>query len=93
MKHYLVDKIAECPICQISKTERVQYPGLLEPLPIPQKKWSEIVLVITQTTYIMANDRGIHASDVRIDDISNNKTMSNQINYIYVRKICKFLPI
>jgi hypothetical protein len=44
MKQYLLDKIAECPVCQISKTERVQYPGILEPLPIPQKKWSEISL-------------------------------------------------
>jgi hypothetical protein len=42
MKQYLTKKIAECPVCQISKTERVQYPGLLDPLPIPKRKWAEI---------------------------------------------------
>jgi hypothetical protein len=44
MKQYLNNKIAECPVCQISKTERVPYPGLLDPLPIPHRKWSEISL-------------------------------------------------
>ena len=34
--------VAECPICQISKTEKVPYPGLLDPLSIPKAKWAEI---------------------------------------------------
>ena len=34
--------VAECPVCQVSKTEKIQYPGLLDPLPIPPGKWSEI---------------------------------------------------
>jgi hypothetical protein len=42
MKQYIADKIAICPICQISKTERVHYPGLLDPLNIPTTKWSEL---------------------------------------------------
>jgi hypothetical protein len=42
MKNYVAEQIAACPICQISKTEKIQYPGLLEPLKIPQKKWSEV---------------------------------------------------
>jgi hypothetical protein len=42
MKQYVNDQIAACPVCQISKTEKLQYPGLLEPLDIPKKKWSEI---------------------------------------------------
>ena len=44
MKSYIAEKIAICPICQISKTERVHYPGLLDPLNIPEAKWSEISL-------------------------------------------------
>jgi hypothetical protein len=44
MKQYVAEQIAVCPVCQISKTEKVQYPGLLEPLNIPQKKWSEVSL-------------------------------------------------
>jgi hypothetical protein len=42
MKAFIQDKIANCPICQISKTEKVPYPGLLNPLQIPATKWSEI---------------------------------------------------
>jgi hypothetical protein len=42
MKAFIQDKIANCPICQISKTEKVPYPSLLNPLQIPATKWSEI---------------------------------------------------
>jgi transposase InsO family protein len=42
MKSDLEKQIAACPVCQISKTERIQYPGLLAPLPIPNAKWAEI---------------------------------------------------
>jgi hypothetical protein len=42
MKSDLEKQIAACPVCQISKTKRIQYPGLLAPLPIPNAKWAEI---------------------------------------------------
>jgi hypothetical protein len=42
MKQYLEQLIPACPVCQISKTERVPYPGLLDPLPIPATKWASI---------------------------------------------------
>ena len=42
MKEYITTKVPECPVCQISKTEKIQYPGLLDPLPIPAAKWSQI---------------------------------------------------
>jgi hypothetical protein len=42
MKAYIAEKVSHCPICQISKTERVQYPGLMNPLQILTAKWSEI---------------------------------------------------
>jgi hypothetical protein len=42
MKQYVNDQIAACPVCQISKTEKLQYPGLLDPLDIPKQKCSEI---------------------------------------------------
>lgn len=31
-----------CDICQRYKTENVAYPGLLQPLPIPNRIWEEI---------------------------------------------------
>jgi hypothetical protein len=34
--------VAACPTCHISKTEKVSYPGLLNPLPIPLQKWTDI---------------------------------------------------
>ena len=33
-----------CLVCQIGKSEKVQYHGLLSPLDIPKKKWSDISL-------------------------------------------------
>jgi hypothetical protein len=42
MKLDLEKQIAACPVCQISKPERIQYPGLLAPLPIPNANWAEI---------------------------------------------------
>ena len=42
LKQYITSKVSECPVCQISKTEKIPYPGLLDPLPIPKAKWAEI---------------------------------------------------
>lgn len=42
MKQYVATKVSQCPTCQISKTEHVQYPGLLDPLKIPKHKWAEL---------------------------------------------------
>jgi hypothetical protein len=42
LKQFVEKLTSECLVCQISKTERIPYPGLLDPLPIPKAKWSEI---------------------------------------------------
>jgi hypothetical protein len=42
MKQFIIEKVQQCPICQISKTEHVHYPGLVEPLNVPKRKWTEI---------------------------------------------------
>jgi hypothetical protein len=42
LKKFIAQQVSECPVCQISKIEKVQYPGLLNPLNIPKMKWSEI---------------------------------------------------
>ena len=41
-KQFVEKQIAECPTCQISKTEKLPYPGLLDPITIPKTKWSSI---------------------------------------------------
>lgn len=34
--------VCYCQICQEAKPKRVAYPGLLEPLPVPQESWELI---------------------------------------------------
>lgn len=36
--------IAECAICQRAKSEHCQYPGLLDPLPLPTQAWTDITM-------------------------------------------------
>ena len=42
MKKDLAEFIEQCDICRRSKSERVPYPGLLQPLPLPVQSWSHI---------------------------------------------------
>jgi len=40
-----VDKwVQGCDVCQISKSEHVVSPGLLQPLPVPMRVWSQITM-------------------------------------------------
>ncbi|KAA8538007.1 hypothetical protein F0562_027413 [Nyssa sinensis] len=42
VKSYVLKFMAECDICQRNKYETLETPGLLQPLPIPTKLWSDI---------------------------------------------------
>lgn len=44
MKQSIKDFVAQCPICQQAKSERVAYPGLLTALPIPEGAWQVVTL-------------------------------------------------
>lgn len=44
MKQYIADYVSRCSICQQAKPERVPYPGLLSPLPVPDSAWQVISL-------------------------------------------------
>lgn len=37
-------KMQSCQVCQQAKLERIKYPGLLEPLPVPFKPWQHITM-------------------------------------------------
>jgi hypothetical protein len=39
MKKMIQQWCQNCPICQQAKSERVPYPGLLQPLPVPEGAW------------------------------------------------------
>lgn len=44
MKQFIRDKVASCLICQQAKPERVSYPGLLAPLPVPPRAWHTVTM-------------------------------------------------
>lgn len=44
MKQQIHNFVASCFVCQQAKTEKVPYPGLLQPLPVPTKAWQTITL-------------------------------------------------
>lgn len=44
LKQMIKDFVAECQICQQAKAERVKYPGLLQPLPVPTFAWQVVTM-------------------------------------------------
>jgi hypothetical protein len=44
LKFTVKDFVAQCLTCQQAKSERVAYPGLLAPLPIPDGAWQTVTL-------------------------------------------------
>ena len=42
MKKMVTEFVAQCQICQQAKSERVKYPGLLQPLPVPKFAWQVV---------------------------------------------------
>jgi len=44
MKMMIKEFVAACQVCQQAKSERVKYPGLLQPLPVPKFAWQVITM-------------------------------------------------
>lgn len=44
MKQCIQNYVNACAICQQSKTERIHYPGLLQPLAVPEQAWQTVTL-------------------------------------------------
>lgn len=44
MKHDMKNFVSQCSVCQQAKSERVAYPGLLSPLPVPEGAWQVVTL-------------------------------------------------
>ncbi|KAJ1701330.1 hypothetical protein LUZ63_001109 [Rhynchospora breviuscula] len=44
LKQYVHDYMTSCHTCQIHKGEHISYPGLLQPLPIPNEAWQSLGL-------------------------------------------------
>ena len=44
MKQMVKEMLQQCQICQLAKPDRVPYPGLLQPLPIPSQPWEMMTM-------------------------------------------------
>jgi transposase InsO family protein len=44
MKKLMQRIVLQCDICKQAKAERVVYPGLLQPLPIPRGTWQDVIM-------------------------------------------------
>ena len=44
MKKHVREFVSACSICKQAKPERVRYPGLLEPLPVPPHVWHTVTM-------------------------------------------------
>lgn len=44
MKATIKEFVSACHVCQQVKSERVPYPGLLQPLPVPTKAWTLVIM-------------------------------------------------
>lgn len=44
MKFFVKKWVQSCATCQQAKPERVLYPGLLKPLPVPDGVWKMVLL-------------------------------------------------
>jgi hypothetical protein len=42
MKQHIITFIQQCPVCQLNKPEHSPYPGLLQPLPVPEFAWTHV---------------------------------------------------
>ena len=42
MRKFAKQFVASCSVCQQSKPERIKYPGLLQPLPVPAGAWQTV---------------------------------------------------
>lgn len=44
MKSYVKKLVRECHFCQRNKHENISPPGLLQPLPVPDRVWEDITM-------------------------------------------------
>lgn len=48
MKKGIQEFVAACTMCQHAKPDRVKYPGLLQPLPVPTRAWQTVSMDFTE---------------------------------------------
>jgi hypothetical protein len=67
MKAYITEQVTNCPIYQFSKSKKVHYPRLLDPLDIPTAKWSEISMDFIEG---LSTSNGMNVIQVIVDRLT-----------------------
>lgn len=44
MKRMIASYMLACPVCQLNKTSTLSLEGLLQPLPVPDQVWDDIIM-------------------------------------------------
>lgn len=63
MKEHAWQYVQSCYVCQHAKPERVCYPGLLEPLPIPDGAWKVVTMDFIDGLLLSGKYNCIHMVD------------------------------
>lgn len=68
MKKQIQLFVRECKVCQQVKTERVKYPGILQPLPVPMGAWLTVTMDFING---LPHSKGFNCIMVVVDKFSN----------------------
>lgn len=87
MKQDLIEMIRACTICQKAKPEHVPYPGLLQPLPIPQQAWSHISMDFIEKQPVLETHDTIMVVVDRLTKFARFIPLAHPFSAISVAKI------
>jgi hypothetical protein len=86
MKQHVVDFIKQCPTCQLNKPEHCKYPGLLQPLTIPDFAWTHICMDFVEGLPVSENKDIILVVVERFTKYAHFISMKHPINVKSVAK-------
>ncbi|KAJ4802427.1 polyprotein [Rhynchospora pubera] len=94
MKREICSFVRECDICQRNKNEHVPYPGLLQPLPIPEKVWDCITMDFIEGLPISEGKNVIFVVVDRLTKYAHFMALSHPysaqgVAKIFMENICK----
>lgn len=55
LKQDVIAFVKSCPVCQINKAEHCPYPGLLEPLHVPDFAWAQVSMDFVEGVPVSEN--------------------------------------
>lgn len=79
MKQEIFKFVQQCDNCQRNKHENLPYPGLLQPLPIPNKVWTHINMDFVENLHI---SEGCNVVLVVVDSVKWDTSLSSVIRFL-----------